>query len=62
MAEVVQSGGEVTVDGELISPTNPLPVQAFIGMNVEDMAEVLRLLISIESHLASITDLTFEGN
>lgn len=62
MAEIVSSGGEVTVAGETVSATNPLPVQAFIPMRVEDMSEMIRLLAAIEMHLASITDLTFEDN
>ncbi len=58
MAEVVKSGEDV-VGGEIISATNPLPVQAFVPMRVEDMAEMVRLLSAIEAHLASITELEF---
>jgi len=62
MAEVIKGGGEVVVEGEEVSSTHPLPVQAITGMRVEDMNEILTLLRSIESHLSSITELTFEGN
>ncbi len=59
MAEVVKGGGEVVVAGELISHTNPLPLQAFIPWWVVDMAQMIQLLTAIEAHLASITELEF---